>query len=140
MQLHSRTHRNSQLVLTAAKLIAPRLQPGDPDSGFQWCLDELKTFKLVCLTHDVMMAKASYFLHIAEMEQAAQILKQFEKHGGSMRVKAATNLSFLYLLEGNVPEARRYANLALSHDEFHVQVCLMLTMSSQVQYSKLNTQ
>lgn len=131
MQLDARTNRNSQLVLIAAKLIAPRLKPGDPEVGFQWCLDELIKVKLVRLTHDVMMAKASYFLHAAEIEQAAQVLKQFEKHDGSMRVKAATNLSFLYLLEGNVPEAERYANLALSHDEFHVQVCVWLTNSPQ---------
>lgn len=88
--------------------------------------------ELVRLTHDVMMAKASYFLHAAEIEQAAQVLKQFEKHGGSMRVKAATNLSFLYLLEGNVPDAERYANLALSHDEFHVQVCVVCTNLPQI--------
>lgn len=130
MQFDFRTSRNSQLVLIAAKLIAPRLKPGDPEGGFQWCLDELMKVKLVRLTHDVMMAKASYFLHAAEIEQAAQVLKQFEKHDGSMRVKAATNLSFLYLLEGNVPEAERYANLALSHDEFHVQVCVWLTKSA----------
>lgn len=111
------------LVLRAAKLIAPRLQPGDPETGFQWCLEELSKVKLIRLSHDVMMAKASYFLSIADIDRAAQVLKQFEKHGGSMRVKAATNLSFLYLLEGNITEAQRYANLALSHDECHVQVC-----------------
>eukprot|EP00892_Ulva_mutabilis_P007544 jgi/Ulvmu1/5161/UM021_0178.1 len=127
---------SSSLVLTAAKLIAPRLLPGDPEAGFQWCLDALLNHKLVQLAHDVMMAKATYFLTTAEIGQAAQVLKQFEKHGGSMRVKAATNLSFVYLLEGDVAEAQRYAQLALSHDEFHVQAlvnsgncCFELAMS-----------
>ena len=115
------SNKNSHLVLTAAKLIAPRLEPGDAEAGFQWCLDELFKAKLVQLGHDVMMAKATYFLTTAEIDKAARVLKQFEKHGGSMRVKAATNLSFLYLVEGDVMEAQRYANLALSHDESHVQ-------------------
>ena len=122
LQVDYQSTAHSNLVLTAAKLIAPRLEPGDVEAGFQWCLDELFKAKLDRLAHDVMMAKATYFLTTAEVDKAAQVLKQFEKHGGSMRFKAATNLSFLYLLEGNITEAQRYAHLALSHDEFHVQV------------------
>lgn len=112
----------ANMVVTAAKLIAPHLQPHDPSAGFQWCLDELFKAKLVGLAHDVMMAKATYFLTSADMGEAASVLKQFERHGGAMRTKAATNLSFLYSLEGNTADAARYSDLVMSHDEFHVQV------------------
>jgi intraflagellar transport protein 88 len=112
-------------VVAAAKLIAPHLHPNDPSAGFEWCLEELFKAKLVGIAHDVMMAKAHYFLRSADIEEAASVLKQFERHGGSVRIKAATNLSFLYSLEGNASDAARYSDLVMKHDEYHVQVCLM---------------
>jgi intraflagellar transport protein 88 len=111
-----------QSVVIAAKLIAPRLHPNDVSAGFEWCLEELFKAKLFGIAHDVMMAKAHYFLRSADMDEAASVLKQFERHGGSVRIKAATNLSFLYSLEGNPADAVRYSDLVMKHDEYHVQV------------------
>jgi intraflagellar transport protein 88 len=118
----ARVDKLTTYVVAAAKLVAPRLQPGNANAGFQWCLDELTKAKLPRIVRDVMMAKATYFLTSGAIDQAVSVLKQFERYGGDMRVKAATNLSFLYLLEGNLDEAERYAHLAISHDEYHVQV------------------
>ena len=121
MQLET-SSQMAQAVVTAAKLIAPHLHPTDPSAGFEWCLEELLKAKLAEIAHDVMMAKAHYFLRSADMDEAASVLKQFERHGGSVRIKAATNLSFLHSLEGNSSDATRYSDLVMSHDEYHVQV------------------
>lgn len=124
-----------QSVVAAAKLIAPRLHPTDPGSGFEWCQEELFKAKLVGIAHDVMMAKAHYFLRSADMDEAASVLKQFERQGGSVRIKAATNLSFLYSLEGNSTDASRYSDLVMAHDEYHVQVLGCVVLSSRCRTS-----
>jgi intraflagellar transport protein 88 len=126
LQLGAFRQTAAEMVVTAAKLISPYLQPGGASAGFQWCQDELFKAKLAGLAHDVMMAKATYFLTSADVDGAASVLKQFERHGGAMRIKAATNLSFLYSLEGNTADAARYSELVMSHDEFHVQVLHLL--------------
>jgi intraflagellar transport protein 88 len=113
----------STYIVTAAKLVAPRINPGDPDAGFQWCMDELGRAKLPHFVDDVLMAKSAHCLAVSEVDKAIEVLKLFEKHSGASRTKAAANLSFLYLLEGNIAESERYAMLATEQDEFHVQVC-----------------
>ena len=108
-------------VVAAAKLVAPRVFPADAAAGWQWCMDEVVRAKLPQLADDVLMAKAASCLP-GNVDEAVTVFKQFERHRGSTRTKAASNLSFLYLLEGNVGEAERYAELAKEHDEHHVQV------------------
>jgi intraflagellar transport protein 88 len=112
----------ARYVVTAAKLVAPRICPGDAAaaSGFQWCMDELSRAQLHHLVDDVLMAKAAHSLP-GDVDAAVDVFKQFERHSGATRAKAASNLSFLYLLEGNVAEAERYATMAKDRDEYHVQ-------------------
>lgn len=62
------------------------------------------------------LAKASRHLALKEVEQAAAVYKTFERQGPALRAAAATNLSFLYLLEGDLPAAAKYTDLALKTD------------------------
>ena len=61
------------------------------------------------------------------------MLKSFERKDTALKAKAATNLSFLYFLEGDVAQADKYANLAVRHDRYNAKAlvnkgnCLNLT-------------
>jgi hypothetical protein len=112
----------SKYIVMAAKIVAPRINPSSTEAGFQWCMDEVMRAKLPQFAHGVLMAKAAHFLAAGEMDKAVTVLKQCEKHSGAARTRAATNLSFIYLLEGNVDEAERYGNMAKQNDEYHTQV------------------
>ncbi len=50
-----------------------------------------------------------------------QVLKSFEKKDTALKAKAATNLSFLYFLEGDIAQADKYANLAVKHDRYNAK-------------------
>lgn len=52
---------------------------------------------------------------------AVEVLKSFEKKDTALKAKAATNLSFLYFLEGDVAQADKYANLAVRHDRYNAK-------------------
>lgn len=65
----------------------------------------------------VLLAKASRHLASKEVDAAAAVYKGFERRGtASMPAAAATNLSFLYLLEGDLTAAAHYTDLALKAD------------------------
>jgi intraflagellar transport protein 88 len=121
-KLHAAPESMSKYIVMAAKLVAPRINPSSTEAGFHWCMEEVMRAKLPEFAHGVLMAKAAHFLAAGQMDKAVEVLKQFEKHSGAARTKAATNLSFIYLLEGNITEAERYANLAKQNDEYHTQV------------------
>jgi intraflagellar transport protein 88 len=67
-----------------------------------------------------------------DFEKAIEALKAFEKKEPSLKAKAATNLSFLYFLEGDIAAADKYANLAVQNDRYNAKAlvnkgnCLMV--------------
>lgn len=67
----------------------------------------------------VLLAKASRHLAAKEVDAAAAVYKGFERRGASgIPAAAATNLSFLYLLEGDLTAAAHYTDLALKADRW----------------------
>lgn len=64
----------------------------------------------------VVLAKASRHLALKEVDQATAVYKTFERQRPTLRAAAATNLSFLYLLEGDLAAAAKYTDLALKTD------------------------
>jgi Flp pilus assembly protein TadD len=53
--------------------------------------------------------------------QAIEVLKAFEKKDLALKAKAATNLSFLYFLEGDIAQADQFANLAVRNDRYNAK-------------------
>ena len=53
--------------------------------------------------------------------QAIVLLKEFEKKEREMKARAATNLSFLYFLEGDIPNAEKHAELAVTTDRYNAK-------------------
>ena len=112
----------ARYVVTAVKLMAPRISGGDADAAFQWCLDELNRAKLPHLADDVLMAKSAHCLATGRTQRAIDVLLEFEQHSSRARAKAAANLAFLHLSAGNAADAERYAQQAKDQDEYHAQV------------------
>ena len=51
--------------------------------------------------------------------QAVETLKSFEKKDTKVAATAATNLSFLYILESEQDNADKYAEVALAADRYN---------------------
>ena len=120
-ELQEQARAAARYVVQAAKLVAPRIDAAGAEAGFAWCADEVTRAGLPALAHDVLMAQAAHCLAAGDTERAIAVLRGFEKRSGAARTKAATNLSFLYLLEGDVAEAERYATMAKEQDEYQTQ-------------------
>ncbi|XP_056283557.1 intraflagellar transport protein 88 homolog [Pseudoliparis swirei] len=105
-------------IMTAAKLIAPAIETSFV-TGFDWCVDMVKSSQYVELANDLEINKAITYLRQKDFNQAVETLKTFEKKDSRVKSAAATNLSFLYFLEKDYDQADRYADLAVTADRYN---------------------
>ncbi|XP_026000378.1 intraflagellar transport protein 88 homolog isoform X1 [Astatotilapia calliptera] len=107
-------------IMTAAKLIAPAIETLFA-TGFDWCVDMVKSSQYVELANDLEINKAITYLRQKDFKQveAVETLKAFEKKDSRVKSAAATNLSFLYFLEKDYDQADRYADLAMNADRYN---------------------
>ncbi|KAI3356058.1 hypothetical protein L3Q82_017320 [Scortum barcoo] len=114
-------------IMTAAKLIAPAIETSFA-TGFDWCVDMVKSSQYVELANDLEINKAISYLRQKDFNQlelanfdltAVETLKTFEKKDSRVKSAAATNLSFLYFLEKDYDQADRYADLAMNADRYN---------------------
>ncbi|XP_075887027.1 intraflagellar transport protein 88 homolog isoform X3 [Nelusetta ayraudi] len=105
-------------IMTAAKLIAPAIETSFA-SGFDWCVDMVKSSQYVELANDLEINKAITYLRQKDFNQAVETLKTFEKKDSRVKSAAATNLSFLFYLEKDYDQADRYADLAMNADRYN---------------------
>jgi intraflagellar transport protein 88 len=108
-----------EMILVAAKLIAPRLDKSWV-VGYDWVIEALKQDH-PHLASEMEIMKATEYLNAKQFEQAIDLLKTFEKKETDMKAKAATNLAFLYFLEGKIEDADRYAEMALKADRYNAK-------------------
>ena len=107
-------------IVTAARLIAPALDKRDWTIGYGWVCEALK------VDHDNLASRmeveqALQFLKSKNFDKAISVLKSFEKKGQSMKAMAATNLSFIYFLEGDMESANQYADLAVKNSRYNAK-------------------
>ncbi|XP_029980609.1 intraflagellar transport protein 88 homolog isoform X4 [Sphaeramia orbicularis] len=107
-------------IMTAAKLIAPVIESSFA-TGFDCCVDMVKSSQYVELANDLEINKAITYLRQKDFNQveAVETLKTFEKKDSRVKSAAATNLSFLYFLEKDYDQADRYADLAMNADRYN---------------------
>ena len=105
-------------ILTAAKIIAPAIEKTFSE-GFDWCVEQVKNSSYHDLGNDLEIHKALMYLKERDFTQAVAILKTFEKKDTQVKSQAATNLSFIYYLQGNLEHAGRYAEAAVKADRFN---------------------
>lgn len=71
------------------------------------------------LAHDLEIQKAIVYLKAKNFNKAIETLKDFEKRDIKVASSAATNLSFLYILENDLQNAHKYADLSLKADKYN---------------------
>ncbi|ERL88084.1 hypothetical protein D910_05473 [Dendroctonus ponderosae] len=118
-------------ILTAAKLIAPFVEDSLKEEllslyvGYDWCVSAIKSSEYAQLAADLEINKAIMFLKQNQLAEAISTLKTFEKDT-DIALNAATNLSFIYYLQGDYDTALRYSET--------VEQCKMPTADGFVNY------
>ncbi|RHY90697.1 hypothetical protein DYB37_004041 [Aphanomyces astaci] len=105
-EIRERQKKASEFILTAAKLCAPALDKKDWLAGYNWVIDAMK---------------ALHFLKSKDFDKAIEVLKAFEKKDPALKAMAATNLSFLYFVEGDYAQADKFASLAVRHQRYNAK-------------------
>lgn len=119
-ELRERHKHASRFITIGAKLIAPTLDAKDWVAGFDWVIEALRQ-EHDLIASEILITKALTYLRNKNFDKAVEVLKSFEKKDTALKAKAATNLSFLYFLEGDVAQADKYANLAVRHDRYNAK-------------------
>ena len=114
----ARRHEAEHAILTAAKLISPVIEENFSE-GYDWCVDTIKMSAHSQLANDLEINKAVMFLRQKNFTDAVETLKTFEKQENKVASTAATNLSFLYFLQGETDQAEKYAELAMKSDSYN---------------------
>ena len=114
----ARRHEAEHAILTAAKLISPVIEDNF-SAGYNWCVDTIKMSAHSQLANDLEINKAVMFLRQKNFTDAIETLKSFEKQENKVASTAATNLSFLYFLQGETDQAEKYAELAMKSDSYN---------------------
>ena len=65
--------------------------------------------------------RALKYMRMKDFDKAIEALKAFEKKDQHLKAMAATNLSFIYFLEGDLRAAERYADLAYEQDRYNAR-------------------
>jgi len=115
-----RQREAARFIVNAANLIAPLVEKTEV-AGFDWVVESLNSHYFPRIASELEIAKASFFLKRKEFDQAITVLKKFEKKDASLMACAATNLSFLYFLEADHPNAEKYADIAVKADRYNAR-------------------
>jgi len=115
-----RQREAARYIVNAANLIAPVLDRAGV-IGYEWVIDTLNSHGFPGIASELEIAKASYFLRRKEFDEAIAVLKTFERKEPSLMARAATNVSFLYFLEGDYQNAERYADVAVKADRYNAR-------------------
>lgn len=115
-----RQREAARYIVNAANLIAPVLDRQGV-VGYDWVIDTLNSHGFPGIASELEIAKASYFLRRKEFDEAIAVLKTFERKEPSLMARAATNVSFLYFLEGDYQNAERYADVAVKADRYNAR-------------------
>ncbi|KAG7390050.1 hypothetical protein PHYPSEUDO_009012 [Phytophthora pseudosyringae] len=120
-EIRARRKKAMEFILVAAKLCAPALDKKDWLAGFTWVIDALKQENHESLASEMEICKAHWFLKEKEFDKAIEVLKAFEKKDPAHKAMAATNLSYLYFVEGDTAQADKYASLAVRHQRYNAK-------------------
>ena len=136
-ELQRRYEVTNERILVAARLVAPVLGSdtsirgggGDDDAsggkvdwaaGYKWIMEQLRQ------DHEDVSSKleidmAMMFMKEKRFDDALEVLKSFERKDASLRAIAATNLSFIYFLEGEYQLADKQADVAIRADRYNAK-------------------
>lgn len=120
--LKNSQRKHYELILKAAKLIAPVIDD-DWERGFDYVIEQCKRFEHTrdrCdIVSELEMTKALNYMKNKKFSKAIEALKAFEKKDRKQQAISSTNLCYLYLLEGDLKNAAKYADLAVQTDKYN---------------------
>lgn len=96
---HEKHQTRQHLFIVASKLVASKIDASFTE-GCVWVLDSLKLVGLHQLASEMEIAKALEYLKTKDFQHAIDDLKEFLKSNEALVGISATNLSFIYFLEG----------------------------------------
>lgn len=120
-EIRARRKKATEYILVAAKLCAPALDKKDWLAGYTWVIDALKQERHEQLASELEICKAHCFLKQKDFAKAIEVLKSFEKKDAAHKAMAATNLSYLYFIEGDTGQADKYASMAVRHQRYNAK-------------------
>mmetsp|Transcript_7045 Transcript_7045/g.10363 ORF Transcript_7045/g.10363 Transcript_7045/m.10363 type:complete len:788 (-) Transcript_7045:32-2395(-) len=136
--LMDKQRKHYDCIFKGAQLIAEVIE-SDWERGYDWVIEQLRSF---CLKHEkcnlaaeLEMAKALNYLKHKKFQEAIKALTAFEKKDKKLQARAATNLSYLYLLKNDIPNAEKYAKLSVEHDKYNAKA---LVNMGNVMFMKKN--
>lgn len=97
-------------------MLAPLIQPDNVYAGYDYIIEVLKAQNINEAEGELEMCKALMYLKDKDFENAIHVLKGFELKDKNLRGRAATNISFIYLLEQDYKQAEQYADMAIKED------------------------
>ena len=116
-EMRRRRKEAAHYLLQAGKLIAPVVDGGQGgggwNSGFRWVVEALRRGNHDEVSSQVELERALAFLREKQFDAAVEVLKAFEKKDERVKALAASNLSFIYFLEGELELAEEYAEMAI---------------------------
>lgn len=111
-------------IMTAARLIAPALDK-DWRVGYDYLIEQFRHFEMrdpsSHLASELEMCKCLNYLKYKRYQDAITGLKAFEKKDKALRAKAATNLAYLYFLEGDYESGEKYSDLSIEVDQYNAK-------------------
>ena len=117
-------------IMYSAKIVAPTIEG---ENGFDWILGLVKESPYAELASDLEITKAVSFLKTRDFSKAVETLKSFETKDVKTLSAAATNLSFLYFLEGDYDQSLKYAEIAIENDRYNARA---LTNKGNISFVK----
>jgi intraflagellar transport protein 88 len=118
--LRERQKEATNFIKVAAQLIAPTIEK-DFVTGYDFVVENLRAAHYTDMGNEMEISKALHYLKEHEYEKAIETLKSFEKKNEKLLALAATNLSFLYYLEGDFHNADKYANVAIRTERYNAR-------------------
>ena len=121
-ELTARRDKHNECLLSSARLIAPVIEEDEAKwaDGYRWVMDQLRQ------DHEAVANKLEIDVAMTHMKKrqfddALEVLKAFERKDQALRAVAATNLSFIYFLEGEYEQAEREADIAMRSDRYNAK-------------------
>ncbi|KAL1117568.1 hypothetical protein AAG570_003883 [Ranatra chinensis] len=116
-------------ILTAVNLLAPVIEPTFT-AGYDWCLTALRNSTHEGLAGNLEVNRAIVHLKKGEVTTAIESLKTVEKQDPKLVSIAATNLSFVHFLLGEIDEAEKFAEQARTADGYNTAAFINLANCS----------
>ncbi|PWU96193.1 putative intraflagellar transport protein 88 [Trypanosoma cruzi] len=111
-------------IMTAARLIAPVIEK-DWRAGYDYLIERLRHYEMRDSTSHVAseleMCKCLYYLKHKSYKESIDGLKAFEKKDKLLRARAATNLAYLYFLEGDHENGEKYSDMSLESNRYNAR-------------------